>query len=82
MKKLIYFILPVAKISEYISAKTTFGRFSNDGKFLIWKGTFEEEKISAMQEDSDLIILSHDEALQEMQKENWKGQIEALEKSP
>lgn len=66
-----YFIIPIQKVSEYLDEDVSFGRYSLDGQFLIWDKEWSAEILEKAQNDSDVLILDHDEAIAEMQKPLW-----------
>ncbi len=78
MKEKKYIIIPVQQIKEYIKENTKFGRFSKDGKFLIWDKIFEKETEDKIKNNPEIKLLTHAEALLEMQKENWQTEEKEL----
>jgi hypothetical protein len=68
----IYAILPIEKITLYITEDTTKGKYSIDKKFLIWDKEWNQETLQNMRNDPDIKVLTHSEAIAEMKKENWK----------
>lgn len=77
-KNIIYAIIPVEKILLYTQEDVSFGRYSIDKKLIIWGKVWDEETLRKLKSDLDVMVLTHAQALEEMQKENWANNEEAI----
>lgn len=74
----IYAIIPVSKVGQYISVDFQYGRFSLDGKFLVWDQDWDEKVLEKMKSDPEVKLLTYGEALEEMGKEEWSLPMEEI----
>ena len=67
-----YAIIPIEKTTTYISENTTYCKKSLDEQYIIWDKNWDAEIYAMLQQDPTVTLLTHEEALAEMQKETWQ----------